>query len=170
MLYLEKDDLEFIFGIIAEHYTNQEEVPNYPDELEGIEKLLGVFERVQMNHYPTLVDKVVYLFIQINKGHFFSNGNKRLALVCSTGFLIFNNKKIDQLSRDRFKEILFSVFPECKGCLEDHEDFSPGEFALYNLSIIVADSHKYITQEEGFEVLKEKVSYFYNAVIVDDPG
>ena len=93
-----------------------------------------------------------------------------MALVCSTGFLIFNNKKIDQLSRDRFKEILFSVFPECKGYLEDHEDFLPGEFALYNLSIIVADSHKYITQEEGFEVLKEKVSYFYNAVIVDDPG
>ena len=100
-----------------------------------------------MNHYPTLVDKVVYLFIQINKGHFFSNGNKRLALVCSTGFLIFNNKKIDQLSRDRFKEILFSVFPECKGYLEDHEDFLPGEFALYNLSIFVADRHKYITME-----------------------
>lgn len=62
MLYLEKDDLEIIFGIIAKHYTNQEEVPSYLDEENGIEELLGVFERVQMSYYPTLVDKVVGTF------------------------------------------------------------------------------------------------------------
>lgn len=164
MLYIGKDDLEIIFGIIAEHYTNQEEIPNYSSEEAGIEKLLGVYERVKMNHYTTLIDKVVYLFIQINKGHFFSNGNKRLALVSSIGFLFLNEKEVKQLTREEFKKILISLFPLCESDIEDHEEFNSGEFALYNLSIIVADSHKYLP-EGDFNMLKQKVSDFFNQIV-----
>lgn len=168
MLYLERQDLDLVFNIIAQHYTSKEEIPDYWGEQEGIERLLGVFERVRMEHYQSLIDKVVYLFIQINKGHFFSNGNKRLSLVSAIGFLIFNDRKInDALSRSQFKEILLSIFPECDDCLEDRDEFTPGEFALYNLSIIVADSHKYVTEEEGFDVLKDKVSEFFTKVVIE---
>lgn len=167
MLYFEEGDLKLIFGVIEKYYTSQEEVPNYFDEEEGVKNLLGVFDRVRMEYYPALVDKIVYLFVQINKGHFFSNGNKRLALVVAMGFMNINNKKIAQSSRNKFKEALATLFPGCEKFLEDQKNFSPEEYALYNLSIIVADSHKYISSEEGFDTLKKKVVDFFNLFLVD---
>lgn len=168
MIYLERDDLPLVFSLIARHYSNKEEIPNYQSEIVGCEKLYGVLERVRMEHYPTLIDKVVYFFIQINKGHFFSNGNKRLALVCAIGLLVFNDKEITgNFSKDEYKKILLKIFPNCEECLEDHSDFNSTEFALYNLSIIVADSHKYVTEKNDFDALKSKVTEFFNSSVVD---
>ena len=167
MLYFDEDDLELIFNLIVKHYSDREDVPNYLNEQEGIKNLLGVFERVHMDFYPSLIDKAVCLFVQINKGHFFSNGNKRLALVTAIGFLNINDKKVANLSREKFKEILLSLFPKCEDTLEDQKDFSPEEYALYNLSVIVADSYRHISEKEGFEVLKQKVANFFNEVITD---
>ena len=168
MLYLDEGELDIICRVISDYFTKKEEVPDYVSEQSGIDQLLGVFERVQMEHYISLVDKVAFLFIQINKGHFFSNGNKRLALVSAVGFLFINDKRIASLSEDEFKEILLSIFPGCEDSLEDHDEFSSDEFALYNLSIIVADSHKYVTPEDSFDVLKEKVVDFFSRTIIDD--
>lgn len=160
MLYFDEVDLDSIFSVIAEHFSSQEQIPNYKEDTRGIEELLGIFERVRMPHYPTLADKAAFIFIQINKGHFFSNGNKRLALVVAAGFLLINNRAL-ALDRSTAKEILITLFPLCEHDLEDHDELSPEEYALYNLSIIVADSHKYLSNEEGFDVLKEKITTFF---------
>ena len=168
MLYIEENDLNIIFRIIAVHYTKAEEVPDYWSEQNGIQNLLGVFERVKMSHYATLIDKVTYLFIQINKGHLFSNGNKRLALVSSIGFLTINNKTIAELSREEFRKILIFAFSDCEKDLEDHSELSASEYALYNLSIIVADSHKYISKAKGFDALKASVAKFFETTVVDE--
>lgn len=168
MIYLEKDDLTLVFKLIAKHYSREEEIPDYQGEVGGCEKLYGVLERVRMEHYPTLIDKVVYFFIQINKGHFFSNGNKRLALVCAIGLLIFNDKEVrDDFSKDDYRKILLALFPGCEASLEDRSDFNSAEFALYNLSIIVADSHKYVTEKDGFDALKNNVGDFFHQSVVD---
>lgn len=166
MEYFEKDDLDLIFKLISKYYNAVEEVPQYTLEQAGVEKCLGILERVKTDFYPSLMTKTTYLFIQINKGHLFSNGNKRLALVTAMGFLNINNKKIAQKDKRDFKDKLLELFPKYKDHLEDQEDFAPQEYALYNLSIIVADSHKYIP-ENDFDYLKNKVIEFFNHFVVN---
>ena len=106
-LYFSKEDLENAFREVETHYTKHEEVPDYRCETVGLGKLFGVLEKVQMDtFYPSLFDKATYLFISINKGHFFSNGNKRLALVVGLGFLALNQKRLRSFSREEYKNKL----------------------------------------------------------------
>lgn len=168
MIFIEPDDLPVIFTVISKFYTKAEEIPSYNDETEGINRLIGVLERAQMNLYPTFIDKVVCLFVNINKGHFFSNGNKRLSLVVTLGFVIINDKKINELSREEFRSILITSFPACEENLDEHKEFSPEEYALYNLSMIVADSQKYLDHGDEFDDFKEKLRLIFNQIIVDE--
>ncbi len=160
MQYHEQSDLEAIFKIVADHYARAEEVPQYAEEQVGVEKLLGVFDGVRSGtFYPSLEDKAAYLLLQVNKGHFFSNGNKRLALVVAVAFVVINDMVVLDTSKDEYRERLRGLFPQFDR-FEDQPDFTSDEFALYNLSIIIADSHKYVGVA-GFEELKEKVKNFF---------
>lgn len=167
MLYQEEKDLEHVFAFIESHFSGRENVPLYVDEAPGIEKLRGVLNGVRSDtFYPTLVAKAAYLLIQINKGHFFSNGNKRIALVIAIAFLAMNDKQIAPRTKEFYRERLRNLFPTFND-FEDQEDFSTEEFALYNLSIIIADSHKYLGEgEKAFEMLKQKVGSFFAESIV----
>jgi death-on-curing family protein len=156
-LYLGDAQLDTIFSFVAKRYGRQEEVPIYRDNQEGIAKLLGVLERARMDeYYPTLLDKATHLIIAINKGHFFSNGNKRLALVIMTFFLAINDKDLKKSSKDSYRELLSILFPEHTECI-DFPDFAATDFATYNLSIIIADSGTYNLE---YGILKERVLEF----------
>lgn len=166
MLYHEKEDLGLIFGIVSNHYARAEEVPQYFEEKNGVEKLLAVFDGVKSDtFYPTLEDKAAYLLLQVNKGHFFSNGNKRLALVVAVAFVAINDKILVDSTKEEYTTRLKSLFP-LFDTFDDQADFKPDEFALYNLSIIIADSHKYVGNA-GFDELKEKVKIFFVSSLVD---
>lgn len=155
--YLSDEHLDSIFSFVAERYGQQEEVPRYRENREGVAKLLGVLERARMDrYYPTLLDKATHLLLGINKGHFFSNGNKRLALVVTTAFLTLNDKHLDESSKEEYRNLLSSLFPEHREC-SDFPEFTATDFATYNLSIIIADSGTY---EIGYDVLKERVHTF----------
>ncbi|MEK6882228.1 MAG: type II toxin-antitoxin system death-on-curing family toxin, partial [Nanoarchaeota archaeon] len=96
----------------------------------GIEKLLGVLQGVQMDEfYKDLFDKAAYLLVQINKGHFFSNGNKRLALVMLMGFININDYHIKNLPKEDYKNKIKSLFPKFDD-FQDFNDFSPEEFGI----------------------------------------
>jgi len=169
MIYFDKDDLPLIFKLVGEHYARQEEIPDYLSERSGIEKLAGIFQGVQQDiFYPDLTRKATYLLVQINKGHFFSNGNKRLALAIAVGFLAVNERQlIFNQDKDEYRKFVSELFPLYK-TWEDHADFSPEEFALYNLSIIVADSEKYIdVSSDHFDALKERVIAFFERNLTD---
>lgn len=43
------------------------------------------------SYYPTFVDKLTYLMYRFCSGHFFNDGNKRIALTLGTYFLHKNN-------------------------------------------------------------------------------
>src|SRR3989344_1281686 len=102
-LYFTKESLGSAFREVETHYTKHEEVPRYKDETPGMGKLLGVLEKAQMDmFYTSLLDKATYIFIAINKGHFFSNGNKRLALVIALGFLALNERRLRSFSRKKY--------------------------------------------------------------------
>jgi death-on-curing family protein len=140
IVYLRRTFVDFIFGFIAERFGTIEEVPNYNDEHLGVEKLCGIFEQIQSDvFYPTLLDKAAYLLIGINKGHFFSNGNKRLALVATTVFLTLNDITFKKAEKEWYRETLELLFPEYASWT-DFDDFTHTDFATYNLSIMVADS------------------------------
>src|SRR3989338_7247081 len=99
-LYFTEESLGNAFLEVETHYAKREEVPQYKNETPGMGKLLGVLEKARMDiYYPSLLDKATYLFVAINKGHFFSNGNKRLALVIALGFLALNERRLRSFSR-----------------------------------------------------------------------
>ena len=160
--YLTDEHLDPLFTFVTERYGRQEDVPIYRDNLDGIAKLLGVLERARMDaYYPTLLDKATHLLLSINKGHFFSNGNKRLALVVTTTFLTINEKHLKENSKESYRELLATLFPEHKDC-SDFPEFTPTDFATYNLSIVIADSGTYNIE---YESLKERTHAFLSKSI-----
>ncbi len=160
--YLADEHLDTIFTFVAERYGRQEEVPVYRDNQEGVAKLLGVLERARMDtYYPTLLDKATHLLLSINKGHFFSNGNKRLALVVTTTFLTINGKHLEENLKGSYRELLESLFPEHREC-SDFPEFTATDFATYNLSIIIADSGTYAIE---YDSLKKRVHSFLSQSI-----
>lgn len=154
MVYLEPKDLRTLFKIISQYYCRKEEVPQYDAEQLGMNKLLGVLSGIKSDLYPSILDKATYLLISVNKGHFFSNGNKRLSLVVAIAFLIVNDMFFKG-DFESYKSKLQELFPKFVDFIDD--EFKPVEFGFYNLSIIIADNHSY---EPDFDRLKTKVRDF----------
>ena len=117
----------------------------------------GCLERVKWDYVQGIIPKATQLFICMNKGHYFGNGNKRLALVTLLSFLLENGYGLrGNLDEGEFAEQLEKLFPDFED-FEDEDDFTSTEFAYYNLTIIVADSGKY---NYSHDELKEKVRKF----------
>ncbi len=156
MTYLPEEILGTIFAYISKRYSHIEEVPLYRQE-PGYDKLLGVLAQVQSDtYYPSVIEKAAYLLIGINKGHFFSNGNKRLAIVITTYFLARNKLILKKDSKSLYRSGLESLFPEYTQW-GDYEEFTSTDFATYNLSIMIAESGVYnIPHDE----LKRRVGSF----------
>ncbi|MBP9816691.1 MAG: Fic family protein [Candidatus Pacebacteria bacterium] len=154
--YIAEESLELIFALISERYSKIEEVPHYSTEA-GFKKFCSVLLQAEEDsYYPSVLDKAMYLLIGINKGHFFSNGNKRLALVITTVFLGINDLWLKAETKERYRGILENLFPEYAQW-GDFEEFTSTDFATYNLSIMIADSGVYgISHDE----LKRRVRTF----------
>ena len=127
---------------------------DYLTEPEAMLQIEGCLERVKWDYVRGIIPKATQLFICINKGHYFENGNKRLALVTLLSFLLENGYGFrENLDKGEFAEQLEKLFPDFED-FEDEDDFVSTEFAYYNLTIIVADSGKYNYLHDE---LKEKV-------------
>ena len=157
MNYLDPEHLEGVFGTIQKNFSRQEEVPDYLSLTPGIERLSGVLQGVQMDtYYPTLHDKAAYLLVQINAGHFFPNGNKRLALVTTGFFLDINGHMLKHAEKQGYHTIVEGLFPEFTA-FEDYPEFIGIDYGTYNISIIIAESRK---MEIPFDSLKLRVRSF----------
>lgn len=158
--YLSEEDIHLVLELLATLYSNIEEVPEYKFEKEGFEKFCGILEQSKSDtYYPDIFEKAAFVLIGINKGHFFSNGNKRLALVSVTTFLDNNELALKKETKDWYKKKLVALFPEYAQW-GDFEEFSSTDFATYNLSIMVADSGVYnITHDE----LKRRIRVFFES-------
>lgn len=157
MKYFDIEAFGVLFDVIYTHYTGVEKAPDYRSENHGIGKLVGVMVGVKADKfYPGFFDKATYILVQINKGHFFSNGNKRAALVFLLHFIFINNYDVKRLTKERYKRKTASLFPVFDS-YTDYPDFLPEEFAYYNLSLIIAESKRYTA---SFDDLKERVKAF----------
>ncbi|MBI2888985.1 MAG: Fic family protein [Candidatus Liptonbacteria bacterium] len=157
VIYVDPDDLRAIFEVVKDHFSSHESVPDFSLEKNGVEKLCGVLRGVQMDFYPTVIEKAAYLLVQISKGHFFSNGNKRVALATTLFFIFYNDHDIAGKTKKDYQTKLRELFPNYDS-FHDFNDFRPEEYGYYNLSIIIAErSDKHVS---SFDELKNKVLNF----------
>jgi len=164
--YIEPEDLFNIVNIIRGfEYIYKEEVPNYDDQKESIDDYFALIDRSKTIYYPTILDKASYLFININS-HYFSNGNKRLSAISTVYFLKKNNYVPSNLLKKNYKDILNSLFTDCK--FKDWEGFEPKDFGLYNLAIIVAKKNEDKDNRISDDELKEKVKSFFEQTFLQN--
>lgn len=150
--YLNLEDcFERLFDVALE-FDESESTPHYADNHYGLESLNGVLERVQEYWYEGIYGKATYLFLAINKGHFFINGNKRLALILTLEFLKENGYTPKRIRLRKYLSWFENNFPNYK-VSDKNFDRNYG-WAFFNLNKAVADS------QVDHDDLKEKVNKF----------
>lgn len=166
MFYLEEVHARATFDLVERLYCRKEEIPRYSSQPNGVLKYLAALERIRDDaFYPSVYDKAANLMLQINEGHYFFNGNKRLALVSTIGLLGINGRDFRQdLSACEHEEFLRNLFP----VLDDHFDrdpeLEPAEFGLYNLSLFIAD---HISLGITIEEFKEHIPTYLENITKD---
>jgi len=108
-----------------------------------------------MTHFILIYAKATALFLYVNSGHYFFNGNKRLATFSLTFFIENNGLHPTPTEKHVYAEWLLDIFGEQQ--LDDYESFTPQEFAMYNLALITARPR---AVEVEFDCLKEQVEVF----------
>ncbi len=159
--YIGPDDLvEIVDTIRSFDYENYEEIPHYDDDRHGIDEYFALIERLKSDtFYPDVIAKATALFLYLNTGHYFSNGNKRIAVFSLLAFLDINEYTHKEYSKEDVKVVCKDLFGTQN--LEDFNIFSELDFAMYNFAIITAQFNK---NNVDFETAKKKVTTFLNAL------
>lgn len=143
MRYLTLDDCRrAVFSYIYRNLSVEEPAPAYELENEGMAELDKVLELVQTSYYPALHDKAAYIVSSLAGSQYFSNGNKRLAVITLLAFLLLNDTEVKRRSTNEYQELLKEYFPlhdwEHNKVIQDsHAVF------LYNLAIVIGDRNKW---------------------------
>lgn len=78
--YISPESVPRILESIEQYLqTSSDPVPHYIEETKGCEQISSTLLRIQEDYYRNFFSKATYLFLSLNKGHFFTNGNKRLS-------------------------------------------------------------------------------------------
>ncbi len=151
MHYITTEECLPLFKIALE-FNKAEDTPDYGLNSRGIEKLDAVLKQSRSSWYKGVYEKATYIFLSINKGHFFINGNKRLALIITLYFLYQNGKVHKKKTLVEYQSWFKEKFPEYNF---EHEEFREAHaLGFYNFNIAIAASH------EHFDTLKKKVKNF----------
>lgn len=125
---------EILYFDTAHAITVHDDIINKSGGFQGIRdlgQLESILEHIQYDlYYPNFEDKLTHLFYAINKGHTFSDGNKRSSIALSTYFMEVNgydfavskfiiemeNIAVDvadnRVDKDLLSEIIFSILYE----------------------------------------------------------
>ncbi len=98
VVYITPDLAHAIYGVFYTRFFEMGE-PIEKYENINIEKLNQVLSMPSISFsgeelYSTIFEKTAYIFYEINKGHIFPNGNKRLSIAFMLLFLILNDYEI----------------------------------------------------------------------------
>lgn len=135
MTYLSLYDyFELIFPNIREiTYDDESKKPSYEDCQNGLSQLDCVLSLIKNDdYYPSFLKKASYLFVAISTGHYFPNGNKRLALFSLVYFLVNNNCNWKENTPEKFLIFFKKYFPNCKLSPENFN--TTNGWALYNFN------------------------------------
>lgn len=85
---------EILYFDVTHAITVHDDIINKSGGFQGIRdlgQLESILEHIQYDlYYPCFEDKLTHLFYAINKGHTFSDGNKRSSIALSTYFMEIN--------------------------------------------------------------------------------
>ena len=163
MIYPKIEDyFNFIFNDIRNLVYDDTQKPVYEKDTNGLEKLSSILELIKNNtYYPTFYKKAAYLFIALSTGHYFENGNKRIALFSYLYFTHRNKYQFRSIRTKQYKGWLKKYFPKHR--LSRHEFYNNIGWALYNLNKAInikfeenKKGHKY-----NFDKLKEIMEEFF---------
>lgn len=105
----------------------------YEEDKRGLEQLSGLLERIQNNtYYPNFYKKAAYLFVALSTGHYFKNGNKRIALFTYVHFSRANKLQFRSIRAEQYKRWFDTHFPNYK--LSKQEFHSNVGWALYHFN------------------------------------
>ena len=155
--YFQEQDIDNTFEFIDSEYTTQESVPNYREDEEGMGRLYSLLDSLQLDYYPKLIDKASRLLIETCLGHYFYNGNKRLAISAYYGFLLFNNQSIKICTNKEYEDSIrreFGDYDFSEENLQDEEPLVGSDFFMYHISILIADHSKH---SNSYDDMKNKV-------------
>lgn len=147
LAYLDETDVRPLIEVIYSNFTEGESVPDYESEVQGIDKLVSLFEAVKSRRFPRFHDKAAKLVIEINKGHFFSNGNKRLALVCLLIFAYINDYEVSIKKNSKYYLFLNKQIQKY-GNNQTYKGYSTEEKMYYLVSLVIADSNDYFVSHD----------------------
>lgn len=158
--YITPEDLVEIIDVIQGFdYISDDEIPKYDDQPDKIDDYFALVDRLKNDtYYSDIYSKAATLFLNIN-GHYFANGNKRLAVFSMTYFLENNGLSPADLSKDEFGKLITEIFGN--HTLEDYENFTPTDFAMYNVALITAQFNQ---NNIDFDDGKAQVEQFLRAV------
>ncbi|MCK5510663.1 Fic family protein [Candidatus Parcubacteria bacterium] len=157
-----KDYYDYIFDDIRGLVYDDKQKPFYEKDTEGIEKLKSTLDLVKNDtYYPTFFDKAAYIFISLSAGHYFINGNKRLALFSYFYFTTIDDYSFKSLSIKTYKKWFKKYFANFTMSSHDFQ-YNVG-WALYNFNRVV--NIKYSENKTGhqynFDELKNiSVTFF----------
>jgi death-on-curing family protein len=118
VVYITDEYLSFVFKTMEEFFSEiKEPLPEYEKE-PGYKHLQGLCEQVKFYYYPTIFDKAAFLFIHLCQSQFFSNGNKRIAVVITLFFLSINGYRIKSQKEVLSDKQLSNFFKKNKILLE----------------------------------------------------
>lgn len=135
-----------------------EETPEYAMSRTGVMQLEGVFQRAQYSWYRGILPKAAYMLMAVNKGHYFINGNKRLALVCSMTFLYINGYVAKPHSTEEYYIWLQKHFSQV--VFQDTGFHTEIGWAMYYLNKCIA------ADPRDFDTLKRLVERFLRFAFV----
>ncbi|WP_372364861.1 type II toxin-antitoxin system death-on-curing family toxin [Candidatus Uabimicrobium sp. HlEnr_7] len=153
MNYITLKDCKNSLFDIALASSPEEVTPHYLTNKRGITRLESILVQIQTNYYKGFFEKASFLFISINRGHLFTNGNKRLALTLLLNFIYINDYKFKGLTEKTYRKWFETNFPQYK--ISNRKFKRVYGWAMYNMNKAVASDTEY-----GFEELKSKVNEF----------
>ena len=160
--YITPEDLIEIIDIIQGFdYINDEEIPKYDDQPNKVDDYFALVDRLKNDaYYPDIFSKGAALFLNLN-GHYFTNGNKRLAVFSLAFFLENNGWRPKEIDKNEIDGIITDIFGIHE--LKDYDNFSSSDFAMYNVALITAQFNK---RGVNFDDGKSQVEMFLKKVFV----
>lgn len=137
-----QDYYDHIFDAIRSLVYDDTTKPTYESDIDGINQLIGVLERMQTNYYVDYYQKASYLFLSLSTGHYFKNGNKRVAIFSYVYFHQINKNKFKGVSEKVYRQWFKKHFPNYK--LSKNNFKNNVGWAIYNASKVMnikEDSH-----------------------------
>jgi len=100
--------LSVVIEMLRLRFSKTEEaIPIYTDK--EIDELFNCIERVYAGYWQTTEERIASLLINITKGHYLSNGNKRVAVIVASVLYTLEVQNSKPLNFEAIEKLVFGI-------------------------------------------------------------